>query len=198
MQPELRRAAAWFELIATVLSPLAVLAFLVLLIVIVDGFAQHVTFLAALDRYGVTATGTWRGLSSDGKMGTVELPHAEGDYAGVIIYAKHYRPASLAALREGQAVIVRYTGPPATPEERAVLVDYENEVRAYYGYLSDVFWPLLVVWAVLVVRPDVLFLGLLPAGEGSAPGGPSGPPDSRLPGLRRAPPLRRDQRGRQP
>jgi hypothetical protein len=162
MQPARTLIAKAFHLLdvlAAVLSPLAIVAFLVLMIVLLDNFATHMRLLREIDQFGVDVTATWRGVSSDGSMGVVELPPVEGDYQGAVIYTKHYRAASLAGLQVGQAVQVRYTLPPEA-DFHAVLLDHIGEVRAYSGYLRELFWPLLFTWGILLLRPDFLYLGL--------------------------------------
>lgn len=159
-----RSVIALLDQLAVILSPLALLAFLVFVIIVLDGFGQQVNFLQEIERYGVDTMGIWHGLSSDGKLASIELPQANSEVEWVVVYSKHYRLASLAALREGQLVRVRYTHPPQA-EQRAVLLDYYDEVRAYHGYFSGQFWPLFVLWGLLVLRPEVLYLGLLSLDE---------------------------------
>ncbi len=144
------------------LSPLAIIGFIIFAIMILDGFGQHVQFLRALEQNGVEASGAWNPPSKRGGYAYIAFETEQNGQTGVVVSTKYYTRETLAALKKGQVVRVRYTHPPAY-ETKGVLLDAYGQVKGYTGYLSDILWPLLVCWAVVAVHPEFLYLGFVDA-----------------------------------
>ncbi len=147
------------DVFALAVSPLAIILFIFLMIAVADGLGQHVQMIRALDQYGVVGTGVWQGVSSDGKLGSIEVAEDAGEPIWLPVYTKYYSSGALAGLQEGQRVRVRFVYQYGQ-ETRAVLEDYYPDVRGYLGYITDYFWPILVSWLIIVAHPDFLYLGL--------------------------------------
>lgn len=143
-----------------VLSPMAILGFVIIAIIVLDGFGTHVNFLRALEEHGTIAAGTLHYDGADDPTAVVEVDGAQTEYH--VVYLKYYSKDTLAALADGQVVRVRYTAPPVY-EYRAVLEDHFDEVRAYWGYLKEVIWVLAVCWFMVVLHPELLYLGFTAA-----------------------------------
>lgn len=152
----LKQVLRTVDVFVLALSPMAILGFVIATIIMLDGFGTHVNFVRALQQDGQLGSGT---LYYDGPADTtavVELDEPDGEM--LILYTRYYSPATLNSLAEGQTVRVRYTAPPEH-EYKAVLEDHFDEVRAYWGYLKEVIWVLAVCWFMLVLHPELLYLG---------------------------------------
>lgn len=161
----LRLGLRLLDTLCMALSPLAVVGFVVVTIIVLDGFGTHVNFVRALQQDGQLGSGT---LYYDGPAdptAVVELDEPGGEM--LILYTRYYSTATLNRLAEGQTVRVRYTSPPRH-EYKAVLEDHFDEVRGYWGYLKDVLWFYAALWLIVVLHPDWLFLGLNPPGDSTA------------------------------
>lgn len=145
------------NLVATVAAPLAILGFVFLLIPVVDAFATHVQFMRALERDGVARSGVWAGTISQGKTGSVTLSQEESLW--VWLPMQYYSVETRAGLRDGRPVRVRYV-PEGKFAMRGVLESSYPQVRSSVYYLREYFWPLAVLWLLIVLSPDFLFLGM--------------------------------------
>lgn len=165
----LRTIWSLLDVLIAVLSPMAIIGFVVLAIVALDGFGAHVQTLRTLEQHSAVTTGKWSPPSSVPGMAYVHFDQEQNGETGVIVYIKYYNKETLAGLREGQQVRVRYTYGPRV-ETRGFLVDEYAQVTGYVGYLTELFWPFLVCWLMVVIRPDFLYLGFSnPWKDGLAP-----------------------------
>lgn len=153
------------DLFLYVLSPMVIIAFVVLCIVIVNGFGEHMDWLSALKEQNTLVEGTLGHFSEGDKMIFVNLDKELNGFDSLVIYTRYYSAETLASLKEGQRVRVYCTVPPKY-EARAALVDHFSEVQYYVGYFADLLVPFLLCWVVIVLHPDFLYLGLedVPAG----------------------------------
>jgi hypothetical protein len=150
----------FLDVLCFFLSPLAIIGFITFSIIILDGFGQHVQFLRALEQNGVEASGAWYPPSEWGGYAYIAFAAEQNGQTGVVVSTKYYTRETLAALKKGQVVRVRYTHPPAY-ETKGVLLDAYGQVKGYTGYLAEILWPLLVSWAVVAVHPEFLYLGFI-------------------------------------
>lgn len=152
----LKQVLRTVDVFVLALSPMAILGFVVIAIIALDGFGTHVNFVRGLEQHGAIAAGTLYYDGADDPTAVVELAGGQQEY--LVLYMKYYSRDTLAALSDGQTVRVRYTAPPEH-EYKAVLEDHYDEVRAYWGYLKEVIWVLAVCWFMLVLHPELLYLG---------------------------------------
>ncbi len=143
-----------------VLAPMAILGFVFITIIALDGFGTHTNLVRALESDGVVAAGSLHYDGGEDPTAVVELAGGSQDY--LVLYLKYYSRATLAALTDGQMVRVRYTFPPEH-EYQVVLEDHFDEVRGYWGYLKDVIWVLAACWFMVVLHPELLYLGFTAA-----------------------------------
>lgn len=144
------------DIFALALSPVAIIGFVFLTIIVLDGFGTHVNFVRTLEENGVVAEGTWYYDGGDDPTAVVELTSQPGEY--LVLYVKYYSASTLSSLKEGDMVRVRYTKPPEH-EYHAVLEDHFAEVRGYWGYLKEMLWFYAFCWLMAVLHPDLLYLG---------------------------------------
>jgi hypothetical protein len=154
-----RNILGWLDQACLLLSPLALLVLVVLGIFALDYWGSHRAMLRALDDYGYETLGyisAYDGPGDDSLIVKFDMAENGQDYA--FLYTRYYSPATLEKLHNGRWVRVRYT----TPEHggHAALADWYGEVRQYPGVLQGLEWVLGLCLLVLVVRPDILFLGL--------------------------------------
>lgn len=150
----------WLDVYCFFLSPLAVIGFIIFVMITLNEFGQYVQFRQAIERDGVVSSGTWFGVDEDDVYGNVYFAEIENGYDFVFIPLKYYRPETLARIRKGQVVEVRYVYPPEH-EIMGVLVSEYTEFSSYTGYLGDYLWPLGLCWLIVIVRPECLLLGLV-------------------------------------
>lgn len=155
----LRALAGGLDVICLILSPFAILFFIVLMIIALDGFGEHVQFLSAIDHQGVEAVGRWTGYDPGDTLVAVELTPVHGTSEWAVVYTKYYSKETLAGLKYDQTVRVRYTTDPKL-SGKAVLLDAYDQVKGYHGYITSVIWPLVICWLVVVIHPEFLFFAL--------------------------------------
>lgn len=147
-------------------SPLAIIMFIFLMIIVADELGQHVQMIRDLDRYGVVVEGEWHPADEGDKYASVWVPTGEmapwglPDYEIHLVKVRYYSASRLAGLQEGQPVRVRYVNQLGM-EERAVLEDDYPALRRWPGFLTDYLVPILICWGVVILHPDFLYLGLL-------------------------------------
>jgi hypothetical protein len=155
-----RSILAGLDLASFWLSPLAVIGFVFLAIIAVDRISVHAELLRALEEDGLETWGRWYGASGDGRLAVVEFDRLENGLTGVVLPTKYYQPETLAALRDGQQVRVRYVHPPSH-DEAGVLAGEMSHVRGYKGHITGLFWPFLICWLAAAAHPEWLCLGFL-------------------------------------
>lgn len=167
--PSHRKPGSWpflalLDSVILALSPMTLIAFIVLCIILFDGFGSHVQFVRAMEENGVAAIAIWQKPDPQYEFVILDLEQADHGISSVTVYTKYYSPETFAALKAGQRVRVRYTYPPEY-ESKAVLADAFGEVKGYTGYISDIIWPILICWLLLALRPDFVYFGLLRGGK---------------------------------
>jgi hypothetical protein len=139
-------------------SPIALLMVLFLGIIAFDHGGQHLAFLRALADDGVEGSGVVGAYQPGDDAFVVQLDNPEEGWDYVFLYTKYYSAATLAGLEDGQRVSVRY--PAHAYDPHGVLAEGYDEVKRYGGFLQGVEWFLGAGLLVLLVRPEILFLGL--------------------------------------
>jgi hypothetical protein len=168
LQNGLRAGWKLIDSISLFLSPFAILVFLIFALFALDAFGSHVQFVRSLDQEGIVTTVTWEGLYNDRKTVSVELDNEENKFSYVYLDLKYYTPSKVSSLQAGQRVKIRYTQN-IDFAMHGVLEDEFDQVRIYFGYLETYFWPLFTCWGILVLHPELLFVGLTGAEKAPAP-----------------------------
>lgn len=155
------------DVLCQLISPLAVIAFVVLAIIALDGFGEHTRMLRGLEQDGVEGRAIWPGGTKEDGLVVVWLDPPQHGQDMICVDTRYYSAATLARLAEGQAVRIRYTYPPEH-EAKGVLVAAYDQVTGYHGYLAELFWPFVFCLVVLGAHPEVLVVGLIPDEPGAA------------------------------
>lgn len=156
------RILAALDLAAFWLSPLAVLGIAFLALIGAVRFGEHQALLTALAADGVETWGIWYAPSGDSRLGVVEFDQEQHGLTGVVVDTRYYTAEILAALKQGERVLVRYLYLPKH-DPQGFLAGALPQVQRYTGHLAGLFWPFLVCWLVVVVHPEWLFLGFADA-----------------------------------
>jgi hypothetical protein len=153
-----KRLIELLDVIGSVLSPIVLLIFLIINMMIIDAFATHVQFIDALE-HGKVRNGVWKGVSSNGKLGLVNFDVEESGVDFVFLPTQYYSSEFLSALSEGQVVNVRYTTLPKFGT-KGVLEDTFEQVKYYTGYLNEYLLPFVICWIILALNPAIILVGL--------------------------------------
>ena len=154
------------DVFCLLVSPLAIIFFIFVMIVVADELGQHVQMLRDLDQYGQVAEGEWHPADEGDKYASVWIPTGKlnslgyPDYDIQLINVRYYAPRRLAELKVGQPVRVRYVDQYGH-ETHAVLEDDYANIRRWPGFLTDYIWLILIPWVVIIIHPDFLYLGLV-------------------------------------
>jgi hypothetical protein len=159
MRKKLRSLLLFFDLTFLVISPIAVMIFLILLMIGIDYFGQHAQLLLALEKDGINSAGTIAAYDAGDDTFLVVFDQVENDQQNVFLYTKYYSNDTIRLLENDRRVKVRYLLPESGFSE-AILLDAYDEVKNYTGHLKNLFWPMLVCVVSLIVQPEILYLGL--------------------------------------
>ncbi len=140
------------------ISPLAILMFVVGTIMALDGYSTHRDFLRRLAQNGATAQAIVE--RADETWVFVRFADPQGDPARVGLVRRSYYPAQvLAALQPGARLEIRYLLP--IFESQAVITDRMADVEGYWGFLWQPGILLLASWVVIILHPEPLFWGFV-------------------------------------
>jgi hypothetical protein len=152
---------AIFDLFLLLISPLAILMFVVGVIVILDRTGTQQSFLRRLEQTGVVAQAVVDRVDPDWIV--VRLTDQAGNEPRIgLIKPVYYPHEVVSALKPGDLVSVRYTNPEF--ESQAVLNDHLADVQNYWGFLWEPAIMMLIAWVVIVRWPYLLFWGFIEDG----------------------------------
>lgn len=140
------------------LSPLAILMFVVGVIVVLDRAGTHQAFLRRLEQNSVLTQAVVDQVDADWIVVRFADPNEKEPRIG-LVKPVYYPPEVVRALQPGDTVSLRYMAP--AYESQAVLNDYYNDVQNYLGFLWEPGIILLIAWVVIVRYPDFLFWGFI-------------------------------------
>lgn len=148
------------EMAAGIFSPLVIILFCVLIIISLDGYANHFQKVTHAETNYIISTGIWEYFHVDDTGGWIKIPD-DRCMNTLIIETKYYSSATLATLESGKEVRVRYSVPDCT----AYLEDYFYEFKYNLKGLQEFVPILLFCIIVLTLYPDFLYLGLIDVTE---------------------------------
>ena len=146
------------DMLLLLLSPLAILMFVVGVIVVIDRTGTHQAFLRRLEQNPVLTQAVVDQIDSDWIVVRFADPNEKEARIG-LVKPVYYPPEVIRALKPGDTVNLRYMAP--AYESQAVLDDYYAAVQNYLGFLIEPLIILLVAWVVIVRYPDLLFWGFI-------------------------------------
>jgi hypothetical protein len=154
----IKNGLAYLNLLMLLLSPLAILMFVVGVIVMFDRTATHQGFLRRLEQSGVVTQAVIERVDANWiVVRFADLTDQEPRIG--LVNPVYYAPEVLPALKPGVAVSVRYMFPDY--ESQGVLNEHLTAVQNYWGFLWQPGIMMLIAWVIVVRYPDLLFWGFL-------------------------------------
>lgn len=143
------------------LSPLALIAFLIGLFGILDRAGSHLSLIRHMEASGFVTTAVVWHRTDSGEI-HVTFTGRDGGDRYTTLDAFTCPTARCETLTVGDEVSI-YALPPGTPNfGRAILAEAYNCVRSDRPYLApDLLGILGVSWALLVLKPQVVYAGLV-------------------------------------
>lgn len=157
--PFSQRLLQLIDLFLISLSPLAILGFVIFLIIILSGLIEHVSLIQQYETQGRETTAKiLYAPDPDSEYLLVKYNGTGGQVEDGYVRTRYYQPETIAQYREGQLLSV-YILPEQVEHEVIPVADF-NEFRAYRGYWQGMWLPLLVSYLIVIVHPELLYLGL--------------------------------------
>jgi len=145
------------------LSPMAILGFVIFLIIILSSLIGHVSLIQQYETRGRETTAKiLYAPDPDSEYLFVKYNGTGGQVEDGFVRTRYYRPETIAQYREGQFIQV-YILPERVEHEVIPVADFD-EFREYRGYWQGIWIPLLVSYLIVIVRPELLYLGLTDRG----------------------------------
>lgn len=129
-------------------------------------FGGHRQFVRRLEEEGRVTQATVESLSPDYGWAHVTYAGEDGETRYGVLEMDYYPPAMWDELQSGAEVEIRHLPWRLPGSDRVVLNQQMAAVRRYRGYLfSDMLSLLGICWLVLVIKPQLLYVGLVDAGR---------------------------------
>lgn len=151
------------DVLLLILSPLVIILFVVLVIVLLDSFGTHWRYLNRLAEQGSTAWGvmveSFQPDDEEEVYLAIRYPTPQNNDEIGLLRMAYYSKAELLRLHEGDVVKVRYL-----PDQSDVTVMLEDSFSPLSRFLllNRINLILLVVcWAILAWHPEFLYLGFI-------------------------------------
>ncbi|OQA23455.1 MAG: hypothetical protein BWY63_00218 [Chloroflexi bacterium ADurb.Bin360] len=143
------------------ISPLALITFLIGCLVVLDKFGAHLGQLRRLERDGRVTEAVVDFASPDYDWVFVDYHDGAEERSGVL-EMRYYPAETWALMRPGATITIRYLPFAERGSDRVALVDRFDDLRSYRGYLqSDALILLGLSWAVFLFKPQLLYVGLV-------------------------------------
>jgi len=148
-----------FDVLMLLLSPLAMLMFIVGVIALLDRGGAHYRFVNRLERSGQVTEGTIISSEKDAVLGwSLALEELDQEETQYVFLQDRYYPAEVSTgLHAGGIVTVRYL--PGYESAYVVLEEYFGEVKGYLGFAIEPWGIMLAAWLWLIFCPELLYLG---------------------------------------
>lgn len=136
-------------------SPLAIILFIVTVIVFLERVGEYRGFVDDLSDNGKITQAKVTGIFDD--LLTIEFvdPQTEDTRYGVI-ETEYYAADVLDGIKPHDVIEIRYLLP--AYESHAVIESAFNQVKSYWGYLTDVLVMFVISWVWIVIHPEFLYL----------------------------------------
>lgn len=146
----------------SVFSFFAIIMFVVGALVTVENVATHRRYVRRLDEVGQVAQGVVDSQSEENGWIIVDFTDASGEHRANVLEMKYYPEETWQQLTSGTELTIRYLPLPNIGSDRIVLEDEIERVREYVGiFENDTGTVTLISWAILVIKPEILYLGLV-------------------------------------
>lgn len=164
-KPQVSNPTGWWNILLYFLSPLALLLVVVCIIAFLDRVGQHNRLVNLMSTRGAIVEATVSRL--DPEKGLVFLDYRlDGEERIGLLYTRYY-PDALDVLAPGNQILARVDR--SGVEALAVWEDRFSQFRGYLGFATDLAVIFAAGWLVLVLRPEILYVGLS-GPETTAPG----------------------------
>ncbi|MGC9400588.1 MAG: hypothetical protein ACP5HM_15835 [Anaerolineae bacterium] len=146
----------------SVFSFFAIIMFVVGALTTVEDVATHRRYVRRLDEVGQVAQGVVDFPSEENGWIIVDFTDASGEHRANVLEMKYYPEETWQQLAPGTEVTVRYLPYPNIDSDRIVLENELERVRKYVGFFENHMGTVtLISWALLVIKPEILYLGLV-------------------------------------
>ena len=140
----------------------AIIMFVVGALTTVENVVTQRRYVRRLDEVGQVTQGIVDFQSKENDWIMVEFTDASGEHRANVLEMKYYPENAWQQLTPGTEVTIRYLPLPNIGSDRVVLEDRLACVREYVGiFENDTGTVTLISWAILVIKPEILYLGLV-------------------------------------
>ncbi len=147
---------------------LAVFSFFAIIMFVVGGLStiENVVtqrrYVQRLEEAGRVTEGVVDFQSEENGWIIVDFKDASGEDRSNVLEMKYYSEEAWQQLTPGTEVTIRYLPYPNIGSDRIILEKEFEQVRSYVGFFeNDVGTVFLASWVILIIKPQVLYLGLV-------------------------------------
>lgn len=147
--------------LAALISPLALIAFLIGCIIVVDKYGAHLGQLRRLESQGCVTEAVVDFGSPEHDWVFVDYDDGAQERSGVL-EMRYYPPETWDLMQSGAKIQIRYLPITTRGSDRVVLAGRFDDFRSYPAYLqSDALILLGLSWVVFLFKPQLLYAGLV-------------------------------------
>lgn len=151
----------FFGALLALISPLALIAFLVGCIIVVDKYGAHLGQLRRLESQGRITEAVVDFGSPEYDWVFVDYHDGEQERSGVL-EMRYYPAETWDLMQSGAKIQIRYLPIATRGSDRVVLANRFDDFRGYRAYLQrDALILLSLSWAVFLFKPQLLYAGLV-------------------------------------
>lgn len=150
------------DVVLLILSLFAIILVVIGALMTVENVATHRRYVWRLEEAGQVTQGTVDFQSPEHDWIFIEFTDAQGETRSTVLEMKFYPESAWERLTPGTQVAIRYLPYPQIGSDRIVLEREFERVKDYVGFFeNDAGTVFLVCWAILILKPQVLYLGLV-------------------------------------
>lgn len=154
----------FIDALLLLLSPLMVIGFLIAVIMLVSNYGEHRRFVRNLEASGRVATAVVKSASPDYGWAFVTFEDAHGEARTNVLEMQYYPDETWEAVTPKAHVMIRYLPYALRNSDRVVLEDRFEDVQSSHAFLSgDMVGLLITCWLVVIIKPHILYAGLIDA-----------------------------------
>lgn len=151
----------FFGALLMLISPLALITFLVGCIVVVDKYGAHLGQLRRMESQGRSTEAVVDFGSPEHDWVFVDYHDGEQERSGVL-EMRYYPAETWDLMQSGAKIQIRYLPITTRGSDRVVLANRFDDFRGYRAYLQpDALTLLGFSWVVFLFKPQLLYLGLV-------------------------------------
>lgn len=150
------------DILLAFLSFFAVIMFVISALMVVENTTTHRRYVRRLEEIGYVTQGTVDFQSPENDWIVVDFVDAQGEARSNVLEMKYYPESTWQRLTSGTEVTIRYLPYPQIDSDRIILEQEFERVKDYVGFFeNDVGTLFLASWIILILKPQVLYLGLV-------------------------------------